>query len=353
MKAVLITCGLSDSKLSGKVAGLMSSSFVDHIILVRKHPLHGEKIVNVIPPVWIARSRFLFELWRFFCVLFYGYRYRVRLFIGIQAQMHGVVAVLVAALLGAKSALWLIGSDLLIHARRSLFAPIIKYAIRRSDTVFVMGEYSKQLVREVCGRSDRVFVLQVVCEQGSVHRADLPGKKWDLLFAGNLVDVKDPLAAVSIFSRVHDAIPDAKFCMIGDGNLMLEVVKAIEFRGLGGCVDVLGHVADSLNYIGASKLLIIPSKSEGLPSVLIEASKLGVPVVASSVGEITNLSQECSGIIKAKSGDIDSFVDSSLRLLLNENVYKEASDSVLEFGISHCEKWSIENQRTVWEKAII
>ncbi|MDK8463825.1 glycosyltransferase [Marinobacter sp. SS13-12] len=353
MKAVLVTCGLSDAKLSGKLAGLMSSCLVDRIILVRKHPLKGGKIVNVNPPVWIARSRILFEMWRFFLVLFYGYRHRVELFVGIQAQMHGSVAVLVAALLGAKSALWLIGSDLLIHSRHSVFAPIIRYSIRRSDTVFVMGDYSRQLVKEVCGRICRVFVLQVVCKQGPMHRVDLPDKKWDLLFAGNLVDVKDPLAAISIFSRVHDVIPTARFCMIGEGYLMDEIVKHIKCRGLQACVDVLGQVSEPLNYIGASRLLIIPSKSEGLPSVLIEASKLGVPVVASLVGEITNLSQESSGIIGAASGNTDSFVEPSLRLLLNENVYHRASDSILEFGISHCRKWSIENQKVVWEKAII
>jgi glycosyltransferase involved in cell wall biosynthesis len=266
--------------------------------------------------------------------------------------MHGCVAVFVASLLRSNSVLWLIGSDLLIHSRHSLFAPIIRYSIRRSDTVFVMGDYSRRLVEKVSGRRSRVFVQQVVCEQGPVRRANPSDKKWDLLFAGNFVDVKDPVMAISVFSKVHAAIPGSRLCMIGEGNLKDEVLANIKRKGLCDHVDVLGYVPYPLIYINASKLLIIPSKSEGLPSVLIEASKLGVPVIASSVGEITGISLENNGIVGAKSGDIGSFVNPILELLTDKKTYSRASESALEFGISHCKNWSIGNQRAVWEKAI-
>lgn len=351
MNSVLVTCGLSNSKLHGKLAGLSLSQQVDQIILVRKKPLHGEKITNVNPPAWIGRFTLLFEIWRFLCLLCYGYRYRVQLFVGIQAQMHGAAAVIAAALLGAKSALWLIGSDLLIYSEQGPLAPIIRYSIRRSETVFVMGEFSRQVVNELCGRSRRVFVQQVACYQETMSTVGLMDKKWEMLFVGNLVEVKAPLAAVKIFSKVHQAMPSARFCIIGDGNLMDEVVKEVERRELTPYIDILGRVHDPLSYVGASRLLVIPSKSEGLPSVLIEAATLGVPVVASSVGEITSLAIECPGIKTSPSGDINSFVESSLTLLLDENAYCKSSNAILNFGIRYAEQWSAEKQKAVWEKA--
>lgn len=51
-------------------------------------------------------------------------------------------------------------------------------------------------------------------------------------------------------------------------------------------VDFVGHVSDPSEYYRSTDLLVIPSRSEGLPNVLLEAISHGLPVVATTVGAI-------------------------------------------------------------------
>lgn len=351
-KSVVVTCGLSDSKLRGKLAGLISSSSIDRIVLVRKRPLYAGKIVNRNPPAWVAHSLILFELWRFFVMLSLGFRREARAFVGIQAQMHGIVAVLVGVICGTKTVLWLIGSDLSIYSASGVFAPAVRFSMRRADTVFVMGESSRQKLEDVSGRTQRVYVQQVVFERVQSDFLSMPAKKWDLIYIGNFVDVKDPLAAVSVFSRLHEKMPAARFCMLGDGELRHAVLKRVVSCDLGTAVDVLGQRPDPLKYLAQSKILVITSRSEGLPSVLVEASSLGVPAISFSVGEISALSEQYEGMRVVPAGCIDSFVEECIRILSDESAYQKASASVFQFAAEHCEAWSLARHQHIWEKAL-
>lgn len=350
--SVLVTCGMSDAKLQSKLAGLISSSSVGKIILIRKTPICADKIDNRNPSRWIANSIVFFELWRFFTVICIGLRREAPVLVGIQAQMHGVVAVLAAATVGAKSILWLIGSDLSIYSQKGLFAPLVRMSMRRADIVFVMGDRSRQVVREVCGRKHKVFVQQNVFERNQRNYSGRPAKKWDLIFVGNFVDVKDPLAAISVFSRVKDERPSARFCMLGDGELRRVVWEKIESCGLESCVDSPGRVLDPLIYMNQSRVLILTSQNEGLPAVLLEASSQGVPVVSTSVGEIAQIAEEYEGIHGVPTGDIDTFVCKCLNLLSDESVYGKSVQSVSEFSSNHYRKWSLGGQQKIWERAL-
>ena len=349
---VVVTCGLSNSKLQVKLAGLVSSPSVDRIILVRKAPLFAEKTENRNPPRWVARSIACFEIWRFLTVLSLGLRGEARTFVGIQAQMHGVIAVLVAKITGAKSILWLIGSDLSIYSQKGPLAPFVRAAIRRADTVFVMGDGSRHKVREVCGRRHKVIIQRNVFERGHADLANNAAKKWDLIFVGNFVDVKNPLAAVSLFSRIRKERPSARFCMLGDGELRQSVLRKIESCDLAAYVDLPGQVSDPLNYIVQSKILVITSKNEGLPAVLLEASNLGVPVVSSAVGEIAQLSEEYEGIRGVPAANMDAFVVECLRLLCDEGAYGKSVASISRFADDQYKMWSLEGHQRTWEKAL-
>ncbi|MER2064171.1 MAG: glycosyltransferase, partial [Alkalibacterium sp.] len=89
-----------------------------------------------------------------------------------------------------------------------------------------------------------------------------------------------------IFQKIQEQNTNAKFTVIGDGPLREEVEKKIAERGIAcemlGLVDY-DEIPDILKTID---VLVVPSRNEGLPLVILEANAMNIPVVGTSSGGI-------------------------------------------------------------------
>ncbi|WP_052263375.1 glycosyltransferase [Geobacter pickeringii] len=79
---------------------------------------------------------------------------------------------------------------------------------------------------------------------------------------------------------------DVRLVILGEGGLRPALEAKIGSLGIADRVLMPGYVADARNYLGLFSILAMPSLTEGLPMVLLEAMQAGVPVVASAVGGI-------------------------------------------------------------------
>lgn len=346
---VLVTCGLSDNKAYAKLVGLCESAKADRVVLVRKSPIALEKVININPPRWIAQSAVLFEIWRLFTLVRQARLNRVSGIVGIQGQNHGIVAVLVAWLLGLRSAFWLIGSDIFIYSQKPILGLFLRLAIKNCSVLYVMGSSSRRLVYQLTGRTKNILVQNVLNIYGETIERGNVSKEWDLIFAGNLVDVKNPLLFLEIVKNLTSTFSDLRVCIIGEGVLAGKVESTIKAMGLERAVELKGQVGDPLSYIQRARLLVLTSKSEGLPSVLIEAATLGVPVVAPAVGEIPGIGRECEGVFCLNNPHPDNYAKVIGRLLASEQHYNAASRDVSEYALRCSEKWSLESQIRNWE----
>jgi glycosyltransferase involved in cell wall biosynthesis len=78
------------------------------------------------------------------------------------------------------------------------------------------------------------------------------------------------------------AVPRAHVKLVGGGELNDSLRE--QAAGLGDAVEFLGERADVPELLAASDVLVLPSWSEALPTVLIEAGAASLPVVATDVG---------------------------------------------------------------------
>lgn len=107
-------------------------------------------------------------------------------------------------------------------------------------------------------------------------------------YSGRLSEEKDPLAFLAIAAALSDR-DDIEFVMTGAGPLESKVKAKLATTGLSDRVSLLGIVDDARAHLASLDVLVLPSRLDGRPVVVLEALALGVPVVASSVGALPQL----------------------------------------------------------------
>jgi glycosyltransferase involved in cell wall biosynthesis len=109
-----------------------------------------------------------------------------------------------------------------------------------------------------------------------------------------LTEEKRPFLWLDIAARVRRAMPEARFLIVGDGPLRAVLEDRVNRLDLAGAVNFTGQVNDVLAAMVDMDVLLLTSRAEGLPNVLVEAQFVGVPVVATPVGgapEVVNHSK--------------------------------------------------------------
>ncbi len=104
-------------------------------------------------------------------------------------------------------------------------------------------------------------------------------------YIGRFTQEKGILNLLGAISLVQKTRNDIIFLLIGNGPQLNEIKKIFGDNNLDENVIIKGWVPreELPNYLNEMKLLVIPSYSEGLPNVMIEAMACGTPVIASSV----------------------------------------------------------------------
>ena len=77
----------------------------------------------------------------------------------------------------------------------------------------------------------------------------------------------------------------------GDGRLKTKIEEFIRLNRLDAIIEMSGWIdhSDLPKYLNTLKLLVLPSYTEGLPNIMLEAMACGTPVLATSVGAIPDL----------------------------------------------------------------
>jgi len=160
-----------------------------------------------------------------------------------------------------------------------------------------------------------------------------------LLLLGNLTRQKRPDRFLQILSEVKKTHPNIKAWIVGDGPLREETESLAKALLLTENISFLGYQSDVIPYVAAADLLLLPSDTEGLPGVVLEAGILEVPTIGNRVGGISEcLKDGHTGFIIDKKEDVALFSAKVRQLLDDDDLRtafgKNARTFILEnFGI--------------------
>lgn len=124
-----------------------------------------------------------------------------------------------------------------------------------------------------------------------------------ILFAGRLDPVKRPLLLVDVAVALRKRRGRADFRMIvaGDGPEAGRLRGHAERSGIADRFEFLGHVPDIAPLLAEADVLVLPSRAEGIPVVVLEAFAACKPVVVSDAGAVSEVVDNTTGFIIARS----------------------------------------------------
>lgn len=179
-------------------------------------------------------------------------------------------------------------------ARRTLY----RWLFAQPDRIVAVSRaVAEDLRKDVGGRSGRVVMIPNGIEPARLSsdpaecagiRAGLgvrPGE-YLVIYAGNLAPEKNLTALLNMVTRCRDDGLPVKALLVGEGRCREQLQEDVRQRGLDSAVRFLPPQENVGRFLAAADLCVLPSMSEGMPALLIEAGFLGVPSVAYAVGGI-------------------------------------------------------------------
>jgi glycosyltransferase involved in cell wall biosynthesis len=249
----------------------------------------------------------------------------------VQAQdlFMGVPACLSRKILKIPCVIWGRGSDVNLPGRFDRITN--KLILQNADAILALTEDMRMKLKKIYDTEIYVIPNGINLEEYNGVTINLKretdGK--NILFVGSLYPVKGVQYLIMAMKLVHDKMPDARLILVGDGKER-EPLAALSIQlGIQKYVQFVGKVphAKVQTFMQQADVFILPSLSEGLPNVILEAMACGLPIVASRIGGIPDIIiNETNGyLVEVK--DTDAIAHKIMLLLQDGPLRKKISDN--------------------------
>jgi len=219
----------------------------------------------------------------------------------IHAQMlREQSLVILAKMLGAKTRL--VRSFHRLDQFNGKMRPLMWVYRRYTDAFIATSEYVKGYLAEN-GLKKNVFVVH-----NGVPAVVVTAKKKGLGFLGRLAPEKGIKDFVLVNSKLF---ADEPLTIGGDGPDMNELGTVVSQKRLK--TKLLGQISDKNAFFGLFNVLVLPSSTEALPLVVLEAFSIGTPVVAFDIPPLRGLIDGENGIL-VKPGDYKLLAETAVQL---------------------------------------
>ncbi len=221
-----------------------------------------------------------------------------------------------------------------VHWRRaSLFNRVSahwgRFVLRRADAIITDGSLTlERLQRSGLPRERLLWKPMIPSNIGEFAKAEggplrdhLCGDDFEhlLLSVGTMSIQKNIPFMLDALRRVLEKVPRVRFILVGRGRRKPEYQELARRLGLEDHVlwlDAVPH-QEIPRYFKAVDVLVMGSRFEGFPRVLMEAAASGLPIVSTEVSGCTDaIVHNRSGFVIGQ-GDVAGFADRVIELLEN------------------------------------
>lgn len=229
------------------------------------------------------------------------------------------------------------------HARRTegiWYLALKPFLIRYVQGIVCVSNWIKQCLLERGYPEDKLRVIRLGIDSGSLPQAQSAYHRRGALFVGRLVEKKGVRHLLDAWAKLPPALREEPLTIIGDGPLMHEL------RAQAGRLGIKPHFMgprsreEVFDAMARHRIFAMPSMraangdSEGLPIVLMEAQAMGMAVIVFDDGPMREAILPGQSGLLARAGDTDEYT-SHLRLLLQSG---DLSRNLGEAGRKHVQQ---------------
>ncbi len=215
---------------------------------------------------------------------------------------------------------------------------LARYSLNRADVLRAVSASSAGQLREFAPEKPlRQFMSWTDANlfQGTEAQRAV-SQRQELLYAGVLIPRKGIRELIEAFARVADVVPQMQLRIVGQAanrDYAAGLRRQVSDLGLESRVTFVPTLpqAELASLMAQARLLVLPSFSEGLPKVLIEAMLCGTPVLASAVDGIPEIVEDgvCGWLVPP--GDVNALADKLLHAFGDADV-ERMGENAREFA---------------------
>lgn len=156
-----------------------------------------------------------------------------------------------------------------------------------TDAVMFVSNFEKRIYEEKVGRPYglHAVIYNGLAEDEFIPIADTAGAS-DFLFVGTMRELKGPDVMIRALARLRDRNQRTLTAtMVGDGAEKPGFIALAEELGLSGQIRFLPGMA-AREAFALGRIMVVPSRAEAFPYIVLEALAAGKSVIASNVGGI-------------------------------------------------------------------
>ena len=189
-----------------------------------------------------------------------------------------------------------------LHYRRSsppglLYLTLERALMRRTDLFLFESTYGYEAFRERVGAPPGLVRVVHNGVSAAEFEPVFPHAECDdILFVGELRMLKGIDVLLDALAMLHAGGHPVSASIVGAGPDAATFHARSEALGLQRAVRFLGAMPARAAF-GRGRVLVVPSRAESLPYVVLEAAAAGLPIIASAVGGIGEIFGEDAGAL--------------------------------------------------------
>jgi glycosyltransferase involved in cell wall biosynthesis len=204
--------------------------------------------------------------------------------------------------------------------------PLEKYALGKIENKVVcsnlmknsIGGYSNSIINIIPNGIDH----EDIYNNNNNNNKQIESYHPNILFMGILNRIKGVDILLKAIPNIIRSIPNIQFYIVGSGPYETELKNIVNKLYIENYVQFLGYISgnERYKYLKSADVVVIPSRYDHFPILLLEAMACGKSIIASNVGGIPEILDNYKTGILFESENVEELAEKIILLTQNKDL---------------------------------